>query len=200
MEPRQQPEVPGSPPAAVPSGPPPAVVPGQWAGPGAGPVRPVVAGPRRRGGWLRAVLAVLGGMVALLCLGGVGLAFVLYNEETKPDRSAPDVVVDNFLRALFIDRNEATADMYACKTDAGLQTIYDWKTDVETQERRLDTTITVSWGELAVETQGTEQVAVTTDISRTAHVDGSTQNLLDRWRFEVVDENGWRVCGAERVS
>src|SRR5688572_29610355 len=120
MEPRQQPEVPGSPPAAVPSGPPPAVVPGQWAGPGAAPGRPVAAGPRRRGGRLRAVLAVLGGMVALLCLGGVGLAFVLYNEETKPDRGSPNVTADSYLRALLVERDGVRADVFACRTPSEL--------------------------------------------------------------------------------
>jgi hypothetical protein len=200
MEPRQQPEVPGSPPAAVPSGPPSAVVPGQWAGPGAAPGRPVAAGPRRRGGRLRAVLAVLGGMVALLCLGGVGLVFVLYNEETKPDRSAPDVVVSNYLRALLVDRDDGRARIFECRTGAELGAVSTLKADLEAQEERLDTTILVSWGELFVERRDQRAAVVTTGIRRTAQVDGASQSLVDQWRFEVVDEDGWRVCGAEQVS
>jgi hypothetical protein len=145
------------------------------------------------------VLAVLGGVLALLCLGGVGVGFVLYNDATRSDRSAPDVAVDNYLRALLVDRNDSRAGIYECEDGFDLQQVRDLKADIEGQEQRLETTISVSWGALRVEPRSGGAVAVTTDIRRTAQVDGSSQSLLDQWRFEVVDEDGWRVCGARKV-
>ena len=68
------------------------------------PPTPAPQPPRRR---MRTVLTVVAGVLALLCLGGVATAvIVLYNRAATPDRSAPDVVVDNYLRAFLVDRND----------------------------------------------------------------------------------------------
>ena len=45
---------------------------------------------------------------------------MLYNRATTPDRSAPDVVVDNYLRAFLVDRNDARADLFTCEGEADL--------------------------------------------------------------------------------
>jgi hypothetical protein len=146
------------------------------------------------------VLAVLGGMAALLCLGGLGLGYVLYDQATELDRSAPDVVVDSYLRALLVDRNDATAALHTCGQDADLSAIEQLRSDIEGQERRLDTAISVSWGKLTVQQDNEATASVSTSVQRTATVDGATQSLADDWRFRVVEEGGWRVCGAEEVS
>ena len=56
------------------------------------------------------MLTVVAGVLALLCLGGWLTGYVLYDRAAAPDRSAPDVVVDNYLRAFLVDRNDTRAD------------------------------------------------------------------------------------------
>jgi hypothetical protein len=205
------------PPAAAPDAPPPpAAAPGAarpddaplgdagagGAAPGRQPVPaqrvpPGRAGVGVRASRLRPVLAILGGVLALLCLGGLALAYVVYDEATAPDRSAPDVVVDNFLRAYLVDRDDAQADQYTCGDASGLEGIRALREDIQARERRYSVRIVVSWGSLRVESTP-EGRAVTTEVRRSI-ADGS-ERAQDRWRFEVVDRDGWRVCGAERLS
>ena len=46
---------------------------------------------------------------------GVATAFVLYERAATPDRSAPDVVVDNYLRAFLVDRERIRAELFTCE-------------------------------------------------------------------------------------
>ena len=122
-------------------------------GPGAPERRGPTAVRARRG---RLVLAVLGGMVALLCLGGLGVGLVLYDQATEPDRSAPDVVVDNYLRALLVDRNDAQAALYACEDSrrwlASLQALRDEIDRAGAAVGHVQSRVT--WGELTVSETG----------------------------------------------
>lgn len=158
------------------------------------PERP---GVNPRPGRLRPVLAILGGVVALLCLGGLAVAYVVYDEATAPNRSAPDVVVDNYLRAYLVDRDDARADQYTCGDASGLAGMRELREDIQAREQRYSVRIVVSWGSLRVES-APEGKVVTTEVRRTI-ADGS-ERAQDRWRFDVVDRDGWRVCGAQRLS
>lgn len=158
---------------------------------GAGATRP--ATPRARKA--RLVLLMVGGLVALLCVGGAGVAFVAYRDATEPDRSSPDVAVSNYLRAVFVDRDDTRADTLTCREDSGLASILDFRQEVEAREQQFSISIIVSWGELVVRESG-ERATVTTEISRTI-ADGSESDRQN-WRFGVVDEDGWRVCDAAR--
>lgn len=139
---------------------------------------------------------MVGGLVALLCLGGAGVAFVAYREATEPDRSAPDVAVSNYLRALFVERNDVQAELYTCHDKEKLGPIENFLTDVKMRERQHSIKIIVSWGSLTVQGSGS-QTTVTTELSRTIS-DGSESDR-QLWRFGVLDEDGWRVCSAAKV-
>jgi hypothetical protein len=163
--------------------------------PGA-PVAPVRPGRPRKVGRLRLVLAVVGGVFALLCLGGVGVVFVLYDQATKPDRSAPDVVVDNYLRAFLVDRNDAAATQYTCP-DASVTDLQSFRADIQDREKQHSIDILVSWGSLAVQGEG-ERRSVTVDVRRT--VSDATERDTSTWQFDVADNDGWRVCGVRRLA
>ncbi|MFG1989702.1 hypothetical protein ACGFJ7_06920 [Actinoplanes sp. NPDC048988] len=148
--------------------------------------------PRRRL-WL----AVAAGIVALLCLGGAGVAVLLYDKETKIDRAAPDAVVDNFLRAYLVNRNEEEVALYACKSGGDFAALEAYRTDIQNRESRFSISIQISWEGLRVATNST-QGTVDADLTR-AIGDGSEQ-ITDSWRFAVIDEDGWRVCGATKTG
>lgn len=146
---------------------------------------------------LKRAFALVAAVVALLCLGGSLVAYRLYDDATGPDRSAPDVVVDNYLRAYLVDRDDARADQYVCRDAADLGPLRALRDDIQAREQQYGVRIAVTWGSLQVETVD-ERRAVTTDVRRTI-ADGS-ERAQDRWQFEVVDQDGWRVCGARRLS
>ncbi|MFI7160396.1 Rv0361 family membrane protein [Micromonospora chalcea] len=149
---------------------------------------------------LRTVVGVVAGVLALLCTGGAVAGFVLYDRATAPDRSAPDVVVDNYLRAFLVDRNDTKADEFACKSDGDLDAVRGLRAEVEQREANFDVVVRVSWGPLTrVENGDGESVTTTLAISSSA--DGQTRSSRrEDWQFQVVERDGWRVCGASKVG
>ena len=74
---------------------------------------------------LRLFLALGAGIVALLCLGGVGVFISLYDEATEIRRTAPDAVVDGYLRAYLVNRNEDETKLYTCAAGGDFAAIQD---------------------------------------------------------------------------
>ncbi|PRX20270.1 hypothetical protein CLV67_10864 [Actinoplanes italicus] len=142
------------------------------------------------------MLALTGGVMALLCAGGVGTFIVLYDEATEIKRSNPDAVVNDFLGAYLRNRDDNAARLYQC--DSGdFSQLTSYRGDTQQREQQFSTTISFSWSIVALNVNGTAG-AVNVDVTRTlagrAGRDGST------WQLAVVDQDGWRVCGAEQTS
>ncbi|MGC5017522.1 hypothetical protein [Micromonospora sp. DT47] len=153
--------------------------------------------PRRR---LRTVLTVVAGVLALLCMGGGVVGYVLYERAATPDRSAPDVVVDNYLREFLVNRNDTRASLLTCEGNAdGLSALRSLRDDLIAREQRFQTTFTVSWGALQVKRQG-GNAQVETDVIISASVDGISQSDRQRWRFRTQLGEDWRVCEAGRAG
>ena len=146
---------------------------------------------------LRLWLAVGAGILALLCLGGIGVAVLLYDEETKIVRAEPDAVADNFLRAYLVNRDDERASLYQCKSGGDFQKIADYRADIVTREKQFSVGIRVTWTTFAIQTNGDRSEAET-DLVKTAS--GQPGRLTDTWRLSLVDQDGWRVCGATQVS
>ncbi|GHJ12604.1 MULTISPECIES: hypothetical protein [unclassified Micromonospora] len=157
---------------------------------------PAPARPKRP---LRTVLAVVAGVVALLCAGGAVVGFVLYDRATAPDRSAPDVVVANYVQALLEDRNDTKAKQFTCDGRTDLEGLRSLRDDLVARERRFGTTISVSWGPLTTRESG-DVAMVAVELIISASVDGISQTDRQGWRFETRREDGWGVCAAQRGS
>jgi hypothetical protein len=156
------------------------------------PAAPAAGKPRNRRA--RLWLAMGAGIVALLCLGGVGVFISLYDEATEIKRSAPDAVVDNFLGSYLVNRDDEEARLYQCES-GDFTALEAYRGDISTVERDHSVTIRVTWSSLTVavnETEGT----VTTELTRTA---SDSARLSDRWQFGVVNQDGWRVCSATEL-
>jgi len=156
---------------------------------------------KARRSWTWRIVVTLLVVVAAGTTGAAGIAFFAYDQATRIDRSEPDLVVSDYLRALLIARDDASADLYVCGDSAGLGELRTWREqEIEGRERTLGVTIGVSWGVLAVSDRTDRTATVTTDVRRSATVDGIPQSVLSTWRFHVVRENGWRVCGATKTA
>jgi hypothetical protein len=145
---------------------------------------------------LRLVLTVVAGVVILLCLGGVGLGVTLYDDATTIEHEDPDVVVSSYLRAFLLEKNDVRTESLECGNDSGLQPIRDFRADVEQRERSFNVTIMISWGPLKVTQDGANRL-VETDITRSV---ANAQQAVQAWQFSVVDEGGWRICGARPLT
>jgi len=155
--------------------------------------------PAPRKSRLRLVLALVSGVVALLCLSGVAVAYVLYDKATAPDRSAPDVVVDNYLRAFLVDRDDVRAGQYACTDNSALAELRNLRTDLQEREKRFETTFRVSWGSLDVRRDG-NSAEVRVNLTISAVVDQISQSDRQPWRFVTRLADDWRVCEAGRAA
>ncbi|MDG4828049.1 hypothetical protein O7627_01870 [Solwaraspora sp. WMMD1047] len=140
---------------------------------------------------------------AVFGLMGAVTAYVIYDKATAPDRSAPDVVVSNYLRAYLVDRDEAQTNLYVCNGDApGLEPMRALRAEAERREREFDVNVRVVWGALdRAATERGETVQTTLRIGGYSATDGTSRSSRqERWEFEVVEQDGWRVCGARELG
>ncbi|WP_067509168.1 hypothetical protein [Actinoplanes sp. TFC3] len=150
---------------------------------------------------MRLIVAMVGGVLALLCLGGVGVFISFYDQATKIQRTDPDVVVSSYLRAALVNRDNQEASLYVCKSGADLQQITSLAAEVAKRERDFGVAVSVNWGTLVVSGTSGSRQAVVTELTIAGTSNGQpVSQRTESWRFDVVDEDGWRVCGATKVS
>jgi len=174
-------------------------------GPGPGPVPPPPVagpapgkGPNRR---LRLFLAMGAGILALLCLGGVGVFISLYDEATKINRVDPDAVVDSYLRAYLVKRDDEEAGLFTCRSGADLTSVTTLREELVKREQDFGVQVVVTWSTLTVTGAGDERRSVSTELTIAGTSNGQTQSRRSEpWSFEVVEDDGWRVCGANKTA
>jgi hypothetical protein len=151
--------------------------------------------------WTWRIVITLLAVVAAGTVGAAGVAFFAYDQATRIDRSQPDLVVSDYLRAFLVARDDASAQLYVCGEAAGLKEMRAWRDqEVTGREQDLGVAIGISWGVLTVTDRTDRTATVTTDLRRSATVDGIPQSVLSTWRFQVVRDDGWRVCGATKTG
>ncbi|MGV9216214.1 hypothetical protein ACTFTM_30550 [Micromonospora sp. RB23] len=138
------------------------------------------------------MLIVVGGVLALLLLGGVAAGLVLYNRAAAPDRSAPDVVVVNYLQAALVSRDANRAKLFTC--DGSVPALDEFNAQVVQREHELGVSFSINIEGVSVSKINPSDASVVAVIRRSASIDGIQQSLADTWRFDVQDRGGWRVC------
>jgi hypothetical protein len=146
--------------------------------------------------WPRRI-AILVAIMTAVCVGGLFVGYRAYDNATKPNRSAPDVVVDNYLRAFLDHRDDGEAAQYACTDQAGLASFRRFRDQIEATESATGVDVALSWGALTTTRSG-DAAVVSTVIRETAALSGAQQVLNTDWSFEVRRSGDWRVCSASR--
>lgn len=142
--------------------------------------------------------AVLIGVIAV-GIGGVGAGIVglrAYDEATRIDRSHPDVVIGEFVDAYLHKRDDAAASLYTCGRRADLHEFSKLRDRIKSEEVEKGTTIQVVLGRSQT-SQGGSHVA--TELQLRVGNGSLVVNRLQYWDFVMVEEDGWRVCGAEQL-
>ncbi len=147
------------------------------------------------------ILVLVAGVVALFCLGGAGVVFVLYDQETRIDREEPDQVVSSYLRAAVVNRDETAAGLLTCDDSPNLAQINALRDEINRREEAFDVSVVVSWGSLTRSPVGEREEQIRTELTIAGQANGQTRSRRnEQWTFRVVDQDGWRVCGASKVS
>ncbi|WP_439117082.1 hypothetical protein [Micromonospora lupini] len=162
------------------------------------PPAPPAPAPQPRRRRLRTVLTVVGGVLALLCLGAVATGYVLYNRAAAPDRSAPDVVVVNYLQAALVSRDTQRAKLFTC--DGAVPAVDEFGAQMTERQQQLNVSFSINIEGVAVSKISPSEASVIAVIRRSASIDGVQQSLADTWRFDVRDRDGWRVCTGAKVG
>lgn len=160
----------------------------------------VPPGPARKKR-VRLWLAMALGLMILLCLGGVGVFVSLYDGATQIKRSAPDAVVDNFIRAYLDDRDDKEAALFSCKSGGEFSQLAILRSELVGREKNFGVKINVTWGALSLAGSGNDRRSVATDLIISGTSDGNIlSRSIEKWTFVVVNQDGWRVCSAAKVA
>ncbi|RIV34514.1 Rv0361 family membrane protein [Micromonospora radicis] len=157
--------------------------------PGAPPYELPAGPPQRKRGALVASLALA--VVLLLCAGGGVAAFLtLRDAESGAGATEPSVAVDEFLTAIYEERDAAKAARLVCtaardqnKIRAKVAEIEEYVATYESPRFRWDTP--------KVDNETGDRATVTTTVTVTT----ADEKIADQdLRFTVIRKTGWWVC------
>ncbi|QOC89934.1 Rv0361 family membrane protein [Micromonospora craniellae] len=160
------------------------------ASPGGYPPYPSPATPpRRRGGALAASIALA--VVLLLCGGGGVVAFLTVRDaESGEGAQDPSVAVDDFLTAVYQERDAAKAARLVC-TDARDQDKIRAKVAEVEQYVTAHQSPRFRWDTPKVDNETGDRATVTTTVTVTT----ADEKIADQdLRFTVIRTSGWWVC------
>ncbi|MET8356874.1 hypothetical protein [Micromonospora sp. NPDC005171] len=179
-----QPEAPDGPAAAgaptQPGAPNPASVPPPYQG---------TAEPKKKRGLLIAAIALV--VIMVLCVGGGVVAFLtLRNAETGEGAKEPAVAVDEFLTAVYKDRDATKAASRVCAASRDDDKIAAKVAEVEKYASTYQNP-RFRWTTPKVDNQTGERATVSTRLTMTT----ADEKVADQeLRFTVVQKTGWWVC------
>ncbi|NYT96043.1 hypothetical protein [Salinispora sp. H7-4] len=144
--------------------------------------------PRRRRGFLIASIALA--VTLVLCVGGGVAAFLVLRTEEGPGAEEPKVAVDEFLTAVYKDRDAAQASSLVCpaarnqdKISAKVTEVEKYVADYEKPHFR--------WNPPKIDDETEDRAVITTTVIMTTADEQVAELPL---RLTVVKTTGWRVC------
>lgn len=157
--------------------------------PPAYPPYPGTAAPKKKRGLLIAAVTLV--VIMVLCVGGGVLAFLtLRNTETGEGAKEPAVAVDEFLTAVYKDRDATKAATRVCaasrddgKIAAKVAEVQKYASEYQNPRFR--------WTTPKVDNQTGDRATVSTRVTMTT----ADEKVADQdLRFTVVQKTGWWVC------
>ncbi|WBB71037.1 hypothetical protein [Micromonospora sp. WMMD812] len=174
-------------PGAPPVGPPPVTDP---SAPGMGyPPYGPPAPPKKQRGLLIAAIALV--VILVLCVGGGVAAFLtLRNAETGEGAKEPAVAVDQFLTAVYKERDATKAAKLVCSSSRDDDKIAAKVAEVEKYASGYQNP-RFRWTTPKVDNKTGDRATVSTKVTMTT----ADEKVADQeLRFTVVQKTGWWVC------
>ncbi|WP_406075608.1 hypothetical protein [Micromonospora sp. NBC_01638] len=147
------------------------------------------AEPKKKRGLLIAAIALV--VIMVLCVGGGVVAFLtLRNAETGEGAKEPAVAVDEFLTAVYKDRDVTKAASRVCAASRDDEKIAAKVAEVQKYASTYQNP-RFRWTTPKVDNQTGERATVSTRLTMTT----SDEKVADQdLRFTVVQKTGWWVC------
>ncbi len=147
------------------------------------------AEPKKKRGLLIAAIALV--VIMVLCVGGGVVAFLtLRNAETGEGAKEPAVAVDEFLTAIYKDRDATKAASRVCAAARDDDKIAAKVAEVEKYASTYQNP-RFRWTTPKVDNQTGERATVSTRLTMTT----ADEKVADQeLRFTVVQKTGWWVC------
>ena len=147
------------------------------------------------GGRLRGFKIVVG-VAAVLSLGA--LAVVLVPAANAAD--SPELVLRRYVQATLADHDGAAAAALTCRA-AQLDVIGRWEQDLAARERRFDLPPLHVDVSAYTGSRSGRRITAFTEIAVALVVDGQLQQRRTRaYTFVLVQQDGWKVCGASETD
>lgn len=129
------------------------------------------------------IFAIVGVAVALLAGG----AYV-YRQATAPPPLTPEETVREFLAAVFLAGDPTRVGTVVCAS---------WKPEdaIDRTRKEIGADISVSWDQISVSVSDERRATVRARVGL-RFKDDVRPAAYQQWRFDLVKENGWRVCDA----
>lgn len=147
------------------------------------------AEPKKKRGLLIAAIALV--VIMVLCVGGGVVAFLtLRNAETGEGAKEPAVAVDEFLTAVYKDRDATKAASRVCAASRDDEKITAKVAEVQKYASAYQNP-RFRWTTPKVDNQTGDRATVSTRVTMTT----SDEKVADQdLRFTVVQKTGWWVC------
>lgn len=147
------------------------------------------AAPKKKRGLLIAAIALV--VIMVLCVGGGVVAFLtLRNAETGEGAKEPAIAVDEFLTAVYKDRDASKAADRVCAASRDDEKIAAKVAEVQ-KYASAHQNPRFRWTTPKVDNQTGDRATVSTRITMTT----SDEKVADQdLRFTVVQKTGWWVC------
>lgn len=145
--------------------------------------------PRRRRGFLIASIALA--VTLMLCIGGGVAAFlVLRPTEEGPGAEEPRVAVEEFLTAVYKDRDAAQASSLVCSAARDQDKISAKVTEVEKYVADYEKPH-FQWNPPNIDEETEDRAVLTTTVIMSTADEQAAELPL---RLTVIKTTGWRVC------
>jgi hypothetical protein len=145
--------------------------------------------PKKRRGLMIASIVVA--VVLLLCGGGGTAAFlVLRNTETGEGAAEPVAAVEDFLTAVYTDKDATKAASLVCAEARDKKAITKKVREVQNYATEYKSP-RFKWTSPKVENEGADTATVSTKLTMTTGDEKTTDQQL---KFTVIQKTGWWVC------
>jgi hypothetical protein len=107
---------------------------------------------------------------------------------------SPEMVVDDYLRREFVQRDEGAAKALECHSPK-LADVKAKAADLKSRKSTYGTKINSTWSDIRTSTVSATSVNVTVNIAFTLS-DGA-EKTSQSWTFLTAKEGSWKVCGGQ---
>jgi len=133
------------------------------------------------------IFAIIGVVVAL-----AAASLYLFTKDEAPARLTPEQAVGEFLSGVFLSADPARVSPVVCAS-------WNPSDAISRTTGAVEAGAHVSWDEIAIVSSSDARASATARLGIRLR-DDTGVSVRRKWRFNLVDEDGWRVCDARPLT